>query len=78
MAEIARNRREVLRDAFAMRERIEALLSEGPMTIPSLAQALQAPSQDVVIWLMAMLRYGQVAPAGKADAEGYYPYGLSG
>jgi hypothetical protein len=77
MPEMARNRREVFRDAFPMQDRIVALLREAPQTIPSLASALGAPVDKVTPWLMAMWRYGQVTPIGKADAEGYYQYRLS-
>ena len=77
MPETIRNRREVLRDAFPMQDRIIALLRETPQTIPSLASALGTPPGNVTLWLMAMWRYGQVTPAGKPDAEGYYIYRLS-
>jgi hypothetical protein len=77
MPEMVRNRREVSRDAFRMQGRIVALLREAPRTIPSLASALGAPTSEVTLWLMAMWRYGQVTPTGKADAEGYYQYRLS-
>jgi predicted Rossmann fold nucleotide-binding protein DprA/Smf involved in DNA uptake len=77
MPEVVRNRREVFRDSFRMQDRIVALLREAPQTIPSLASALGMPADEVMLWVMAMWRYGQVAPAGKADAEGYYQYRLS-
>jgi hypothetical protein len=76
MPDIIRNRREVLRRAFAMRPRIAALLREEPQTIPALALTLQAPSQEVVVWVMAMLRYNEVEAVGKADKEGYFSYAL--
>jgi hypothetical protein len=74
MPETARSRREVLRDAFLMRQRIAALLRQQPRTIPGLAEALQAPTQEVMIWLMAMLRYNEVEAVGKPDQEGYFAY----
>ncbi len=77
MPEMVRNRREVFRDAFRMQGRIAALLREAPQTIPSLASALGTSTEEVMPWLMAMWRYGQVTPTGKANAEGYYQYKLS-
>ncbi len=76
MPDMIKNRREVLRQAFEMRPKITALLREGPQTIPALARILQAPSQDVMVWLMAMLRYNEVEAAGKAYEEGYFSYAL--
>jgi hypothetical protein len=77
MPEMVRNRREVFRDAFPMQDRIVALLREAPQTVPSLASALGTPTDKVMLWLMAMWRYGQVTPTGKPDAEGYYQYRLN-
>ncbi|MGC8884631.1 MAG: MarR family transcriptional regulator [Bryobacteraceae bacterium] len=74
MPEAIRNRREVFRDAFAMWDRIAALLREGPQTVPDLAVALGAPAPEVLLWLAAMLRYGAVEAKGKANQEGYYAY----
>jgi hypothetical protein len=76
MPEMVRNRREVLRDAFPMQERIVALLRECPQTVPDLAAALRAPTHEVLLWLAAMLRYGIVEAKGKANQEGYYTYAL--
>lgn len=76
MPEITRNFREVLRYAYPMRDRIEALLRERPQTVPELAEALQAPSHEVFLWLAAMLRYNVAEPKGKANPEGYFEYAL--
>jgi hypothetical protein len=76
MPETVRNRREVFRDAFPMRDRIAGLLREGPQTVPDLAAALHAPTHEVFLWLAAMLRYGVVEAKGRASDEGYYTYVL--
>jgi len=76
MPEILRSQREVRRNALVMRQQIAALLRQQPRTVPALAEALHAPSQDVMIWLMAMLRYKEVDAVGKADKEGYFTYTL--
>jgi hypothetical protein len=74
MPEAGSNRREVFRNAFVMRQRMAALLREQPRTVPALADALQASTQDVMLWLMAMLRYKEVEAVGKPDKEGYFTY----
>ncbi len=76
MPEMTRNRREGLRDADPMRDRIAALLRQTPQTVPELADALHAPSHEVFLWLAAMLRYGVAEARGKANPDGYYTYAL--
>lgn len=71
-----RARAEILRDEMVQKDRIAAALRDGPRTIPALAEALGAPSHEVVCWVMAMRRYGQVEEKGKADGDGYYAYEL--
>jgi len=67
---------DVLRDEMTMRDRIEALLREGPRTIPLIAEALGAPAPEVTLWVMAMRRYGRVEELPKRKADDYYQYGL--
>jgi len=74
MPETVRNPREVFRDAFLMQERIAALLREEPRTIPSLAAALQAPTREVLVWVMAMWRYGLVRELPKDRSDAYHKY----
>ncbi len=74
MPEAHRNRLEVLREQLVQRDRILTLLREEPRTIPELAEALAAPSHEVVLWLMAMWRYGDVEETGKAGRDGYFHY----
>jgi DNA-binding IclR family transcriptional regulator len=72
-----RQRAEVMRDEMVMHDRITALLREGPMTIPALAEALGYPSPEVVCWVMAMRRYGMLEEEGRADDDGYFSYRLT-
>ncbi len=73
-----RDKREIFRDELAMRDRIAALLADGPKTVPDLARALGCPAHEVMAWVAAMRRYGRVEERGKADGEGYFAYGLKG
>ena len=63
-------------NAFNRPDRIAAALRDGPKTIPALAEALGAPAHEVVCWVMAMRRYGQVEEKGRPDGDGYYSYEL--
>jgi hypothetical protein len=71
-----RNRAEVLRDEMVMQQRIRALLAEGPLTIPQLAEALSTPGWEVTTWVMAMRRYGLLKELPKSRADDYYQYTL--
>lgn len=69
-----RNLGEVLRDEMVMRDKILALLADGPLTVPELVESLRMPSWEVTAWVMAMRRYGQVKELPKSRADDYYPY----
>lgn len=71
-----RDTREVLRDEMVMRDKIVALLAEGPKTVPQIAEAVVAPTAEVFLWVMAMWRYDMVATTGRAGADGYFQYRL--
>jgi hypothetical protein len=76
IARIRRDIREVVHDEMLMKDRIATILKDGPQTIPELAQAMGYPSHEVVIWLFAMRRYGEVRVIGKPDVDGYFKYEL--
>ena len=67
---------DVMRDEMSMRGRVEALLRDGPRTIPQIAEALGAPAPEVTLWVMAMRRYGRLEELPKRKADDYYQYGL--
>ena len=68
---------EVLRDEMVMKDRIVDLLREEPKTIPELAEALGYPSHEVLLWVMALWRYGTVAEVKSGRNEEYFKYTLS-
>ncbi|HVP21692.1 MAG TPA: hypothetical protein VMS73_07505 [Anaerolineaceae bacterium] len=74
--ETHRDIREIVKDEMIMKDRIAKILEDGPQTIPEIAEAMGHPSHEVVIWLFAMRRYGQVEAVGKPDVDGYFKYGL--
>ncbi len=72
-----RNMSEVMRDEMVRRDQIISILQTGPKTVPELTEAMAYPSHEVVIWLMAMRRYGLVEELPKARADDYFQYQLS-
>lgn len=77
MTSAMRDLREVLRDEMVMRDKIAAVLADGPKTIPEIAEAIDQPSPEVVCWVMAMRRYGRLEAVGRPDDDGYFKYELS-
>lgn len=73
---IKRNLAEVMRDEMRLRGKIVDQVRESPQTIPELADSLGYPKHEVVLWVMAMWRYGILEVAGSLDDEGYYQYRL--
>ena len=65
---------EVMREEMVMKERVAAVLREGPKTIPEIAEALGAPAREVTLWVMAMRRYGTLEELPKPKSEDYYQY----
>jgi hypothetical protein len=73
---IRRDIGEIVHDEMIMKDRLTKLLKDCSQTIPELAEALGYPSHEVVIWLFAMRRYGEVEVVGKPDVDGYFKYAL--
>ncbi len=74
----SRHASEVVRDEMVMRDRIAAVLREGPKTIPEIAAGLSRPSREVTFWVMALRRYGVLEELPKPKADDYYRYRLAG
>lgn len=68
---------EVLRDEMVMKDKIVDLLREEPKTIPEIAEALECPSQEALLWIMALWRYGTVVEVEKKRTEEYFQYKLN-
>lgn len=71
-----RNLEEVVRDEMVERDRVTAVLREGPKTLPEIAQALNVPTNEATQWVMAMRRYGRVRDLPKERTDDYYRYQL--
>jgi predicted transcriptional regulator len=72
-----RNSAEVMRDEMHMQYVLKALLKEKPLTIPEISDALNIPSYEIFMWMMAMMRYGSVASMPKGRIDDYYQYKLT-
>ena len=68
---------EVMRDEMVMKDEIVDCLREGPKTIPEIAEVLECPSHEVLLWVMALRRYGTVVEVEKKKTEEYFRYRLS-
>jgi hypothetical protein len=73
-----RDVREIVREEPVMRRRILAALRDGPMTVPEIALAIDAPTSETVIWVMGMRRYGWLAEIKGATDEGFFRYEPTG
>jgi len=69
-----RDMREVMRDEMIMRDRIVALLQEEAKTVSEVAEALGAPTEETMFWMMAMRRYGMLEEVGRPDIDGCFKY----
>ncbi len=63
------------KDFLTARKAIRKSLQNQPDTVPSLAQNLKLPANDVLRHIAGMRKYGEVRELGEAD--GYIRYGLT-
>ena len=78
MSATNRELREVVREEPVMRARILAALHDGPLTVPEIAEAIDAPTSEVVVWVMGMRRYGWLTEVKGATDDGYFRYEPTG
>jgi len=74
---VQRNSSEILRDEMVMQQQVAATIGDEPKTIPEIAEQLKHPASEVTAWVMAMMRYGKIAPLPKARADDYHRYRLT-
>ena len=73
-----RDDREVIREEPMMHARILVALQGGPLTVPEIAAAIDAPTHETVFWVMGMRRYGWLAEIKGATVDGYFQYEATG
>jgi hypothetical protein len=69
-----RDIREVMREEPLMHHLILQALRPGPMTVPELSQAIGRPTEEVVLWVMGMRRYGKIRELTGPTDGGYFRY----
>ena len=74
----SREVREVIREESVWRPRVLAALANGPLTVPEIAEAVGAPTHEVVFWVMGMRRYGWLAEIKGSEDDGYFRYEATG
>lgn len=76
MSDKVRDPREVIRDEMLMRDRVLAALSDGPKTVPEIAEAMGYPVSEVMYWVMAARKYGYIAEIKEPTEDDFYQYML--
>ena len=71
-----RDLREIIREEPLMRSRILEVLSDGPHTVPEIAEHIGHPANEVLFWVMGMRRYGHIVEVEDATDEGYFRYAI--
>lgn len=74
MKRALRESRELSREEMANHKRILIFTRESPRSIPEIADELQAPTHEVVYWVMSMWKYGHLEESSEANEEGYFSY----
>ncbi len=69
-----RDVREIVREEPLRRRQILKALGDGQMTVPEIAEAISAPTNETMYWVMGMRKYRWLAEAGDATDDGYFPY----
>jgi hypothetical protein len=70
--------REIIREEPLMHGDILRAVSDGPHTVPEIAEAIGRPSEETVIWVMGMRRYGKLVELPEATDEGFFQYAAVG
>jgi len=76
MNDKVRDPREIIRDEMLMRDRVLAALSDGPKTVPEIAEAMSYPVSEVMYWVMAARKYGYIEEIKEPTEDDYYQYML--
>ncbi len=67
---------EIAQDEFIMKDRIAAVLADGPKSISELSEKLGYPTNEIMVWVAGMRRYLELEEVGRPDLDGYFKYEL--
>ncbi len=68
----------VYRDEMGLQKKILSALGHEGKTVPELAGELSMPSEEVMMYLMAMRRYGLVEELPKERRDRFFKYAPKG
>ena len=74
--EVSQSAKDNLKNFARIKKSILAALGENDMTIDQLAQKLNMPKNDVVFYLMTLIKYGFVQTGPIDDMDEYFYYKL--
>ncbi len=69
-----RDRREVIREEPLMRRAIIDTIGDGGKSVPEIAEAIDRPQDEVLLWVMGMRRYGYLTEIKTVGNDGYFRY----
>ncbi len=69
--------KENLKEFNGIKKRIIDALKDEDLTIKQLTEKLQIPSDEVVYYLMSLIKYGFVKTGDIDDMDEYYTYKLN-
>jgi hypothetical protein len=69
-----RDVREIIREEPLRRRQILKALGDGQMTVPEIAEAISAPTNETMYWVMGMRKYRWLAEVADATDDGFFPY----
>jgi predicted Rossmann fold nucleotide-binding protein DprA/Smf involved in DNA uptake len=67
---------EVIRDEMVMRDKVLAVLNDGPKTVPEIAEVMDYPASEVMYWVMAARKYGYIEAIKEPTEDDYFQYKL--
>lgn len=68
--------KEELKQFNRMKRAIRQALSEGPLTIPELADKLSVSKHEVTFYVMSLRKYGIITAGEQDDMDEYFLYHL--
>jgi DNA-directed RNA polymerase specialized sigma subunit len=72
--EVSQSARDKMKQFTKVKKVILDSLQEGELTIAQLTQKLNLPKEEVVFYLMSLLKYGFIQTAGIDDMDEYFSY----
>jgi hypothetical protein len=74
--EVSQTAKDNLKQFIKIRKSILDALQEGDLTIDQLTQKLNMPKNEVVFYLMSLVKFGYVQTGAIDDMDEYYSYKL--